>query len=73
MKSVMGVFHEYERLKITERFRIGKLNKVRAGKLLGYQAPYGYDYIPIKGKGLDKLNGKFVINEEEAKVIQMIF
>lgn len=73
MGSVMGVFHEYERLKITERFRIGKLNKVRSGKLLGYQAPYGYDYIPIKGKGLDKINGKFVINEEEAKVVKMIF
>lgn len=73
MGSVMGVFHEYERLKITERFRIGKLNKVRAGKLLGYQAPYGYDYIPIKGKVLDKINGKFVINEEEAKVVKMIF
>lgn len=73
MGRVMGVFHEYERMKITERFRIGKLNKVRSGKLLGYQAPYGYDYIPIKGKGLDKINGKFVINEEEAKVVKMIF
>jgi site-specific DNA recombinase len=73
MGGVMGLFHEYERLKITERFRIGKLNKVRSGRLLGYQAPYGYDYIPIKGKGLDKINGKFVINEEEAKVVKMIF
>lgn len=73
MGSVMGVFHEYERLKITERFRIGKLNKVRSGKLLGYQAPYGYDYVPIKGKGAEKINGKFVINEEEAKVVKMIF
>ena len=73
MGNVMGIFHEYERLKITERFRIGKLNKVRSGKLLGYQAPYGYDYIPIKGKGLDKINGKFVINEEEAKVVKLIF
>lgn len=73
MGSVMGVFHEYERLKITERFRIGKLNKVRAGELLGYQAPYGYDYIPIKGKGHEKINGRFVINEEEARVVKMIF
>lgn len=73
MGSVMGVFHEYERMKITERFRIGKLNKVRGGKLLGYQAPYGYDYIPIKGKGTDKINGYFEINEEEAKVVKMIF
>jgi site-specific DNA recombinase len=40
---------------------------------LGYQAPYGYDYVPIKGKGTDKINGRFVINEEEAKVVRMIF
>lgn len=73
MGGVMGIFHEYERMKISERFRIGKLNKVRSGKLLGYQAPYGYDYIPIKGKGLDKINGMFVINEEESKVVRMIF
>jgi site-specific DNA recombinase len=73
MGGVMGMFHEYERMKISERFRIGKLNKVRSGKLLGYQAAYGYDYEPIKGKGLDKINGKFVINEEEAKTVQMIF
>lgn len=73
MGGVMGIFHEYERMKISERFRIGKLNKVRSGKLLGYQAAYGYDYIPIKGKGHDKINGKFVINEEEAKVVKMIF
>lgn len=73
MGGVMGMFHEYERMKISERFRIGKLNKVRSGKLLGYQAAYGYDYVPIKGKGHDKINGKFVINEEEAKTVQMIF
>lgn len=73
MGGVMGMFHEYERMKISERFRIGKLNKVRSGKLLGYQAAYGYDYVPIKGKGHDKINGKFVINEEEAKTVHMIF
>ncbi len=71
--GVMGIFHEYERLKISERFRIGKLNKVRSGKLLGYQAPYGYDYIPIVGHGLSKINGRFEINEEEANVVRMIF
>jgi site-specific DNA recombinase len=71
--NIMGLFHEYERMKITERFRIGKLNKVRNGKLLGYQAPYGYDYIPIQGKGKEKVNGKFIINKAEAKVVQLIF
>ena len=29
MGSVMGIFHEYERVKITERMRLGKVRKVR--------------------------------------------
>lgn len=73
MGSVMGVFHEYERVKIAERFRLGKLNKVRTGNLLGYNPPYGYDYVHVQGKGLNKKNGYFVINEAEARVIRLIF
>ncbi len=73
MGSVMGVFHEYERVKITERFRLGKLNKVRGGNLLGYNPPYGYDYTPVKGKGTSKENGFFTINKREAEVIRMMY
>lgn len=73
MGGVMGIFHEYERVKIAERFRLGKLNKVRSGKLLGYQPCYGYDYVPIQGHGTSKKNGYFVINEAEAKVVKMIY
>jgi len=73
MGGVMGLFHEYERIKTAERFRLAKLSKVRNGNLLGYQGPYGYDYIPVEGKGLDKVNGRFVINEAESEVVVMIF
>lgn len=73
MSQVMGVFHEYERLKIAERFRLGKLNKVRRGRLLGYNPPYGYDYIPVSGHGHEKQNGSFEINEKEAEVVKKIF
>jgi len=73
MGGVMGMFHEYERMKITERFRMGKLNKVRSGNLLGYMPPYGYDYIPVSGQGLSKKNGQFIINEQEAEVVRMIY
>lgn len=73
MGSVMGVFHEYERVKIAERFRLGKLNKVRGGNLLGYNPPYGYTYTPVKGKGVNKQNGYFEINDREAKVVKMMF
>lgn len=69
LQSMQGVFHEYERVKITERFRRGKLFKVRQGKLLGYNPPYGYDYT-LKTK---TRNGFFTINQNEARVVRMIF
>jgi len=69
LQAMQGVFHEYERVKITERFRRGKLFKVRNGNLLGYNPPYGYDYIP---KTKEK-NGCFVINPVEAEVVKKIF
>jgi site-specific DNA recombinase len=69
--GVIGIFHEYERLKIMERMRIGKLRKVRENKkLLGYNPKYGYDYLPrIKGTR----DGQFVINKKQAEVVVMIF
>ncbi len=74
MGSVMGIFQEYERLKIAERMRIGKLRKVRENKkLLGYQPKYGYDYLPRIKKGENARDGKFVINEKQAEVVRMIF
>lgn len=73
MGKITGIFAEYERVKIAERFRLGKLNKVRNGDLLGYTPPYGYDYIPVSGQGIGKKNGQFVINEQEAEVVRMIY
>ncbi len=74
MGSVMGIFHEYERVKITERMRIGKVRKVRENKkLLGYQPKYGYDYFPRIKTGPDARDGYFEINEEQAEVVKQIF
>lgn len=69
LHGVRGLFAEYERAKITERFRIGKLRKVKEGHILTTEAPYGYTYI----KKQDKIHGYYEINEEEAKVVKMIF
>ena len=69
LHGVRGLFAEYERAKIAERFRLGKLRKVKDGHILVSEAPYGYRYIPIQ-------NGKpgyYEVNEEEAKVVQDIF
>ena len=74
MGSVMGIFHEYERVKITERMRIGKVRKVRENKkLLGYQPKYGYDYFPRIKTGPDARDGYFKTNEPQAKVVKQIF
>jgi site-specific DNA recombinase len=69
-----GLFHEYERLKITERMRQGKMRKVKIEKkLLGYNPSYGYDYRHrIKG-GVDARDGFFEINQKEAEVVRQIF
>lgn len=74
MGGVMGIFHEYERLKITERMRIGKLRKVGENKkLLGYIPKYGYDYSPCIKKGPDARDGYFSINEKQARVVRDVF
>ena len=69
LHGVRGLFAEYERAKITERFRLGKLRKVREGHLLVSEPLYGYSYIP-KQEGK---HGYYEINPIEARVIKMIF
>jgi site-specific DNA recombinase len=69
LQSMQGVFHEYERIKIIERMRRGKLGKTRNGKLLGYNPLYGFNYI----HKTSEQNGYFEINIEEADVVKKIF
>lgn len=68
-QRIMGLFHDYERVKIGERMRRGKLFKSKNGILFGWNAPYGYRY--VKGEGAN--GGRFEILEDEAKVVRMIF
>lgn len=69
LHGVRGLFAEYERAKIAERFRLGKLRKVKDGHILTTQPLYGYNYIPK----LEKRHGYYEINTEEARVVKMIF
>ena len=69
LQGFQGLFAEYERVKIAERMRRGKIHKAKSGNLVGYQASYGYRYIPKQG---DK-EGQFVIYEPEAEIVKMIF
>jgi site-specific DNA recombinase len=67
--GVRGLFSEYERAKIGERFRLGKLRKVKEGHILISEPLYGYRYILKQ----EKVHGYYEINEEEARVVRMFF
>jgi site-specific DNA recombinase len=69
--QVQGVIAEYERAKILERTRRGRIHAARCGRLsvLG-GAPYGYRYV-------DKHSGggvaAYEVIEEEAQVVRQLF
>src|SRR3989304_6052762 len=44
--QIQGAVSEYERSKIIDRTRRGKIHAVKNGQLLGSNPPYGYHYIP---------------------------
>lgn len=67
--GVKGLFAEYERAKIADRFRLGKLRKAREGHVVTGAAPYGYDYIPKQGD----VDGFYQVNKTEAAIVKMIF
>ena len=69
MYGVRGVFAEYERVKIAERFRLGKVRKAKEGHIILTEAPYGYDFVT---KTVEK-QGYLRINETEAKIVRDIF
>src|SRR3989344_612281 len=67
--GVKGLFAEYERVKIAERFRLGKLRKVNEGHILVREAPYGPTYILKKAAK----HGSFETNKEEIRNLKKIF
>lgn len=69
IRNILGSFHEYERVKIADRMRRGKLYKARNGSIINGNAIYGYSYIKKSGD----IPASWVINEQEAKVVRMIW
>ena len=70
LTQVQGVIAEYERAKIMERSRRGKLHKVRAGSVnVLSNAPYGYLYV----KKSDSAPARFQIALHEARGVRRIF
>ena len=71
MLQVQGVVAEYERAKIMERCRRGKLHAARQGHVsVMSSAPYGYRYVRrAEGGG----EAGYIIHLEEARVVRRIF
>ena len=69
LTQVQGVIAEYERAKIGERYRRGKLFRAGAGEVISWKAPYGYRRIPRGPGGPAHLE----IFEPEAVIARRIF
>ena len=67
--QIQAAVAEYERALLSERFRRGKLQKARAGHLVGGKAAYGYTYI----HKTEACPGHLIINEAEAEFVRMLY
>ena len=69
LTQVQGVIAEYERAKIAERYRRGKLWRARAGEAIAWKVPYGYRRLPRVGERPAHLE----VFEHEAAIVRRIF
>ena len=67
--QIQGAMAEYERAKILDRCRRGRLHRARRGELAPPAVPYGYTYAARKYGG----DGQIRIHEEEAAMVRRIF
>ena len=70
LTQVQGVIAEYEKAKIAERYRRGKLFRARAGEIVTWKSPYGFRRIPRSGA---TGQAHHEIYEPEAAVVRRIF
>jgi DNA invertase Pin-like site-specific DNA recombinase len=69
--QMQGMIAEYERAKIIERHRRGKLHRAKSGSVNVLSgAPYGYTYIR---KQLDGEPAQYIINLQQAKTVRQMF
>ena len=69
--QMQGMFAEYERAKIMERHRRGKLHRAKAGSInVLSTAPYGYEYVR---KQLNGEPAQYLVNLPQAATVKKIF
>src|SRR5438876_2273802 len=69
MHQITGAVAEFERAKITERYRRGKLYRARCGEIVSPDVPFGLMKIPRR----DGVPAHAEIEEAEAVVVRRIF
>ena len=69
LMQIQGAIAEYERAKLLERCRRGRLHRARQGELAPPTTPYGYSYSARKYGG----DGRIRIDEEEAAMVRQAF
>jgi len=67
--QIQGAIAEYERAKILERCRRGRLHRARRGELAPPRTPYGYVYSARKYGG----DGQIRIDDDEAAMVRQVF
>src|SRR3989338_2685940 len=71
LTGIQGLIAEFEKAKILERTRRGRLHKVKNGIIVGSIPPFGYRY--IKNDRDKNIPGHYVIEESEAIIVRLIF
>jgi site-specific DNA recombinase len=69
MHQITGAVAEFERAKITERYRRGKLYRARCGEIVSPDVPFGYVKVPRR----DGVPAHAELEESEATVVRRIF
>ena len=67
--QIQGAVAEYERAKLAERYRRGKLHRARQGEIFWASIPYGYRRVPRQ----DGVPAHWVIDEAAAEVVRKMF
>ena len=69
LTQIQGAVAEYERMKIAERYRRGKLFRARQGEVFWWKVPYGYRRIPRQ----DGVPAHVEVSAPEAQVVRQVF
>jgi len=67
--QIQGAVAEFEKVKMMERLRRGKMYQAKSGRIIGNVAPYGYSY----KKGQPREKRKYKINLIEAETVKKVF